>query len=45
MRRLLNRIESAIVRSYDFISNVRYYYFERRLRLDKAIDMARNTLP
>lgn len=45
MRRLINRIESAIVRSYEFASNVRYYYFERRNSLRDAIELARITLP
>lgn len=45
MRRLINRIERAILRCYEFASNVSYYYFERRNSLRDAIEPARITLP
>lgn len=45
MRRLIDRIERAIVRGYEFANNVCYYYFERKHRFSISVDMARRTVP
>ena len=45
LRLRIYRIERGMLRRYEFISNVFYYYFERRHRFGKAVEMARQTLP
>lgn len=41
---ILRRLEKRIVRGYQFINNVSYYYLDRGYRLKQAISLARDTL-
>lgn len=44
-RKLINRIERAITRGYQFAANVRYHWLERGNTLRDSIELARVTLP
>lgn len=44
MRRLIRRIEKAVVGAHDFLCNT-WYWWDRGFSLPKAISLARDTLP